>query len=142
MRRKTIPLPVPKQHGTSPLWGGLGGFLLLCSCRSPQVVVEHRVERDTVYKSIVCFDSTYVSHDVWADRSKDTILIREHDTEYRYRLLHDTIREVRIDSIPYPVTITKREEVPRPLNVFDYLAYGSLFIVLIYLYKKLKGYVL
>ena len=111
-------------------------LLCLCSCRSPQVVVEHRVERDTVYKSIVCFDSTYVSHDVWADRSKDTILIREHDIEYRYQLLHDTIREVRIDSIPYPVTITKREEIPRPRSWLDYLAYGSLAIVLIYLYRK------
>ena len=139
MRRKTIPLPVPKLHVTSPLWGGLGGLLLLCSCRSPQVVVEHRVERDTVYKSIVCFDSTYVSHDVWADRSKDTILIREHDIEYRYRLLHDTIREVRIDSIPYTVTITKREEVPRPLNVFDYLAYCSLIILCVICLRKFKG---
>ena len=146
MRRKTIPQPVPKLHVTSPLLGGLGGLLLLFSivftaCSSPRQVVTEKIVRDTVFHTKVLMDSVYVSHWQLTDRTTDTLLIQQHDTLIKRQRVHDTIYIARIDSVPYPVTIMKREEVPRTLGFIDYLAYGSLFIVLIYCFKKCKGFV-
>lgn len=70
---------------------------------------------DTVYLNAFRFDSTYVSHDLLTDRSKDTILIRETNTEIRFQILRDTIERVKLevvrDSIPYEVRITETKEV-------------------------------
>ena len=93
--------------------------LVCCSCGSTKVVPietirDHQVH-DTIFINNVQYDSIYVSQDRFIDRSKDTILIRQHDVEYRYKLLRDTIQhiklEVRHDSIPYEVRITEVKEV-------------------------------
>ena len=117
-------------------------LLVSTACSTERQVITEKIVRDTVYHTNVIMDSVYVSHWQLTDRTTDTLLIQQHDTLIKRQRVHDTIYIARIDSIPYPVTITKREEIPRPLNVFDYLAYGSLAIVLIYCLRKLKGYVL
>jgi hypothetical protein len=71
----------------------------------------HQVERDTLYHQHIQYDSIYIYHDRYLDRSKDTIYVKETEIEYRYKLLRDTIRIIRQDSIPYEVTITEVKEV-------------------------------
>lgn len=101
-------------------------------------VAEH-VHKDTVYQSNIQYDSIYVLQDKYTDRSKDTLLIKETNIEYRYKLLRDTIRFVRCDSIPYEVRIIETKEVHKPPNTFDYLCYLSFGILLgIFGWKALK----
>lgn len=114
-------------------------LLLLSACRTHyETLIERFVEQDTVYQDRIVYDSVYISHTSLTDRTADTILIKENDTIVRYKLLHDSIREVRIDSIPYIVTITKREEIPRPRTLIDWLSYASLAILTILIYRKLR----
>lgn len=116
--------------------------ILLCSCstsRHVQMQVAEHVHKDTVYQSNIQYDSIYVLQDKYTDRSKDTLLIKETNIEYRYKLLRDTIRFVRCDSIPYEVRIIETKEVHKPPNTFDYLCYLSFGILLgIFGWKALK----
>ena len=127
--------------------------LLLTSCSSirrvqtiPIETIKEITRTDTLYINNVQYDSIYISQDKFIDRTKDTILIRQHDVEYRYKLLRDTIEriklEVRHDSIPYEVRITETIEVPRKLTWYDHTARATFWlligIIAIYIYLKLK----
>ena len=46
------------------------------------------------------YDSIYIYQDKYVDRSHDTIYIKDKSVEYRYKLLRDTVRRVRVDSVP------------------------------------------
>lgn len=120
---KAIPkIIVPKATNWSAFLLGFS-FLIIClaccSCGSTKVVpietIRDNQVHDTLYINNVQYDSIYVSQDRYVDRSRDTILIRQHDVEYRYKFLRDTIEhiklEVRHDSIPYEVRITEFKEV-------------------------------
>ena len=53
----------------------------------------------------------------------------ELSTEYRYRLLRDTLHMVERDSVPYEVVRTETREVERPLSWFDKIARAVFWIV-------------
>lgn len=102
-------------------------FLTLSSCsslrQSPQPVRE--VHTDTIYIQQHSYDSIHLSthhrqeyrkaishaHDT-IPPAPDTIIITNSSTEYRYKLLRDTIRLIHTDTIPYKVTVTKTKPVP------------------------------
>lgn len=90
---------------------------------------------DTIYINNVQYDSIYVSQDKFIDRTKDTILIRQYDVEYRYKLLHDTIYRTKIeivrDSIPYEVRIIETKEVPYKGHWLDWMSDISFVILII-----------
>jgi hypothetical protein len=84
----------------------------LMGCGSAhQTQLVHQVERDTIYHQNIRYDSIYIYHDHYMDRSKDTVYYKEKEIEYRYQLLRDTIRIVQRDSIPYEVIVTEIKEV-------------------------------
>lgn len=99
--------------------------LLVCSsCGSTKVATQTVRESsvDTVYLSNIQYDSVYVYQDRFLNRSKDTVYQKEVSVEYRYKLLRDTVRIIRCDSIPYEVTIVETKEITRPLTWFDHLS--------------------
>ena len=79
------------------------------SAKHPQV--PKQVSNDSTFIQQMHYDSIYIYHDRYMDRSKDTIYVKETEIAYRYQLLRDTIRIIRRDSIPYEVTITEVKEV-------------------------------
>lgn len=114
--------------------------LVCCSCGSTKMVTTIPVEtikevnvHDTLVIHDVQYDSVYVSQDKYTDRSSDTLLIKETNTVYKYKLLRDTIERVKLevirDSIPYEVRITEVKEVPRKRNWIDHLCYTITGIV-------------
>ena len=114
---------------------GLLTFTLLvcCSCGSTKVTTQtiERVSKDTIYLTTQQYDSIYVTTDHYVDRSKDTVLIKETNIEYRYKLLRDTLKVIHRDSIPYQVTVTEVKEVPRPPTFYDYLTRLSFWFLII-----------
>jgi len=115
-------------------------YVVLTGCKTQRdVVVERLVERDTVFQERVLVDSVFVGHEVLMDRSRDTLLIREKNVEIRYRLLHDSIYVARVDSIPYEVRITKREEIPKWKKWLNWISYTALALVIAYILKRLTS---
>lgn len=100
------------------------------------------IQRDTLFVSNYQFDSVYVFKDKITDRSRDTLYIREVQTEYKYRILRDTILKVQHDSIPYEVTKIITKEIQRPLTFFDRLCRICFFFLLgslvTFLFIKIK----
>lgn len=125
--------------------------LSCCSCSVTRTVpietIKQVTKTDTLYLNTFRFDSTYVSHDLLTDRSRDTILIKETNTEIRYKILRDTIERVKIeiqrDSIPYEVRIETIKEVPRKRNWLDTVSLTFFFTFLlcsiIYLLYRLRS---
>ena len=85
-------------------------------CTAVTTVPVETVVRDTVRLSSMRYDSIFVSNDVYTDRSRDTVLVRERTIEHRYRVLRDTVRLVRRDSVPYEVRVTEYRDIPRRPN--------------------------
>lgn len=136
----------------------LAGFLvwilalLLASCSSmrrvqtiPVETIKEITKTDTLYINNVQYDSIYINHTSNIDRTRDTIKIKETMTEYRYKLLRDTIEriklEIRHDSIPYEVRITETKEIPRKLTWYDHTTRAAFWLLigflLLWLYRKL-----
>lgn len=102
-------------------------LLTLSSCsslrQSPQPVRE--VHTDTIYIQQHSYDSIHLSeqhrqeyrkavpqaHDTMPP-APDTVIITTSSTEYRYKVLRDTIRLIHTDTIPYKVTVTKTNPIP------------------------------
>ena len=118
--------------------------LALTGCGTTRHVTQlvHDIQRDTVYVSNFQYDSVYVFKDKITDRSRDTLYIREVETEYKYRILRDTVLKVQHDSIPYEVTIVETKEITRPLTWFDHLTRFSFWfligVIAAFLFIKIK----
>ena len=125
-------------------------LLICCSCSVTRTIpvetIKEVTRTDTLYINNVQYDSIYVSQDLFTDRSRDTILIRQHDVEYRYKMIRDTIERVKIeiqrDSIPYEVRIETIKEVPRKHNWLDISAYTWMIVSIaaigFWLYKQIR----
>ena len=86
--------------------------LLLTGCSTTRSVVVREATHDTLYLDRIQYDSIYVDNWRQIDRSGDTVVIREVLRENHYKLLRDTIRVVRVDSIPviHEVEVVKTEK--------------------------------
>ena len=96
-------------------WIALLPIALLAACASPRrvrTVPVERVLKDTVVVRSEQVDSIYVRQERTAERLHDTLLLSERTTEYRYRLLRDTVRLVQRDSIPYEVRVEQPTSRP------------------------------
>lgn len=117
--------------------------VLLTGCGSskhiqtiPVETIKETTRTDTIYINNVQYDSIYVSQNRYIDRTKDTLLIRQHNIEYRYKLLRDTIYRTKIeivtDSIPYEVRIIETKVMPNKRHWIDWISDIS-FVILILL---------
>ena len=110
----------------------LTALCTLMGCGSAKhTQVAKQVSSDSTFIQQMHYDSIYIYHDRYLDRSKDTIYVKETEIEYRYQLLRDTVRIIRRDSIPYEVTITEVKEVkyiPRWCKVLSWI--GGICLIL------------
>lgn len=97
----------PIAHWLKALPSLLLASALLCGCRGalPAVQVAERVQHDTIFAQSVHYDSVYVDNYYCIEHKADTVFRDRIRTEYRYRLLHDTLHHTRVDSIPVVQTI-------------------------------------
>lgn len=97
--------------------------LLLCalfgSCTTMKYVLVPEYHTDTLRISHNTHDSIYVHDSTYIKEAGDTVLIEKWHTQWRDRIVHDTIYQSKRDSIPYPVEVIK--EVPAELTMWELL---------------------
>ena len=107
-------------------------LLALTSCRSSQVATVEKVFHDTVQTALWHYDSVYIDRFVKQDLRHDTILLTDHKTEYRYKVIRDTVHTARSDSVPYPVRVVETKTVHH-VPPWMYLIVGALSVIIFFL---------
>ena len=64
----------------------------------PQVV--ERIVHDTLYQNTLQYDSVYIDNTSYTYKDADTVYKEKVRYEYKYKLLRDTVRIHKVDSIP------------------------------------------
>ena len=98
-------------------------LLLLSSCRTTStsaIVPVHSATHDTIFLSKVEFDSVYIDRWQRIERKADTVFCDRAKTEFRYRLLRDTVYKTRTDTIPVvkEVPVIRKERYTPPFTKF------------------------
>ena len=114
-------------------------LLLLSSCKTTStsaIVPVHSATHDTILLSKVKYDSVYIDRFQRIERKADTVFYDRAKTEFRYRLLRDTVYKTRTDTIPVvkQVPVIRKERYTPPLTKFlaclGIIALGASVIVL------------
>ena len=105
--------------------------MMSCSTHRHASAVEQGTHTDTVYIATQQYDSIYIYNDKTLDRTKDTVYMRELSTEYRYKLLRDTLRIIESDTIyiPYGVKVADNGKDKSFLPRFSELAKVAFLVV-------------
>lgn len=107
---------------------------LFSGCSSIRYVPVETVHTDTLYQKVVQRDSIHIHDSVIIREKGDTVMIEHWRTQWRDRLLRDTIYRSRVDSVqvPYPVEkqLTKWQQV-----CIDYgkLTMGATVLLVVFL---------
>ena len=92
--------------------------ILLCAmfsgCTTTKYITVPEYHTDTLRQVTVRHDSVMVHDSIHVSEKGDTIKIERWHTQYRDRIVRDTIYQSKRDSIPYPVEVVK--EVPAKLT--------------------------
>lgn len=122
-------------------------LLLLSSCKTTSnttaIVPVHSATHDTILLRKVKFDSIYIDRWQRIEHKADTVFCDRAKTEFRYRLLRDTVYKTRTDTIPVvkQVPVIRKERYTPPFTKFlaglGIIALGASVIVL--LGKKLRS---
>lgn len=120
-------------------------LLLLSSCKTTStsaIVPVHSATHDTLWLSKVKYDSVYIDRWQRIERKADTVFYDRVKTEFRYRLLRDTVYKTRTDTVPVvkQVPVIRKERYTPPFTKF--LAYLGIIAlgasVCIFLFKFSK----
>ena len=121
-------------------------LLLLSSCKTTStsaIVPVHSATHDTIFLRKLKYDSVYIDRWQRIERKADTVFCDRTKTEFRYRLLRDTVYKTRTDTIPVvkQVPVIRKERYTPPFTKFlaclGIIALGASVIVL--LGKKLRS---
>ena len=122
-------------------------LLLLSSCKTTgnttDIMPVHSATHDTILLSKVKYDSVYIDRWQRIERKADTVFYDRAKTEFRYRLLRDTVYKTRTDTVPVvkQVPVVRNERYTPPFTKFlgclGIIALGASVIVL--LWKKLRS---
>ena len=100
-------------------------FLLLLSSfkttsNTTAIVPVHSATHDTILLRKVKYDSIYIDRWQRIERKADTVFYDRVKTEFRYRLLRDTVYKTRTDTVPVvkQVPVVKKERYTPPFTKF------------------------
>ena len=118
-------------------------LLLLSSCKTASnttaIVPVHSATHDTLWLSRVKYDSVYIDRWQRIERKADTVFYDRVKTEFRYRLLRDTVYKTRTDTIPVvkQVPVVKKERYTPPFTKFlGIIALGAISIFILFKFKR------
>ena len=117
-------------------FGILTALVTIGCCGHKQIAdFAKEVRSDTFRNDRFKHDSVFVGHERMVDSRHDTVFITDLTIEYRYKVVCDTVRIVKCDTIPFvqKVEVTKKEPyVPMLYKVSTVLL--SIIIISIILY--------
>ena len=120
-------------------------LLLLSSCGTAStsaIVPVHSATHDTLWLSKVKYDSVYVDRWQRIEHKADTVFCDRTKTEFRYRLLRDTVYKTRTDTIPVvkQVPVIRKERYTPPFTKFlaclGIIALGAISIFILFKFKR------
>jgi nitrous oxide reductase len=90
------------------LWAMVGATLcVMCSCARVQYVPVETIKTDSVRVVDIQRDSIYVQDSVIVREKADTVFVTRWRTEYRDRVVRDTVFESRVDSVQNVVEVER-----------------------------------
>lgn len=114
-------------------------LLLLSSCKTAStsaIVPVHSATHDTIFLRKLKYDSVYIDRWQRIEHKADTVFCDRVKTEFRYRLLRDTVYKTQTDTIPVvrQVPVVKKERYTPPFTKFlaclGIIALGASVIIL------------
>lgn len=121
--------PRPEYATAALIIGGLVLLTLLFATSCAPRVVEHiRYQHDTTYVERVRVDSVYKRDSVLIHQKGDTVFVYKEKIRERWRLLRDTVRVVKVDSIA--VEHIKEVKVEKPLSLVQRAKLGAFWWLL------------
>lgn len=120
-------------------------LLLLSSCRTTStsaIVPVHSATHDTIFLRKLKYDSVYIDRWQRIEHKADTVFCDRAKTEFRYRLLRDTVYKTRTDTIPVvkQVPVIRKERYTPPLTKFlaclGIIALGAISIFILFKFKR------
>jgi hypothetical protein len=126
---------------------GLALCALFGSCTTTKYVPVPEYHTDTLRQVTVRHDSVMVHDSIHVSEKGDTVRIERWHTQYRDRIVRDTVYQSKRDSIPYPVEVVK--EVPAKLtwwqqtrlHLANIVLYLAAIVAVIYIGRRhLKKY--
>ena len=120
-------------------------LLLLSSCKTTStsaIVPVHSAMHDTLWLSKVKYDSVYIDRFQRIEHKADTVFCDRTKTEFRYRLLRDTVYKTRTDTIPVvkQVPVVKKERYTPPFTKFlaclGIIALGASVCIFLFKFSK------
>lgn len=121
-------------------------LLLLSSCKTAStsaIVPVHSATHDTLWLSKEKYDSAYIDRWQRIERKADTVFCDRAKTEFRYRLLRDTVYKTQTDTIPVvrQVPVIRKERYTPPFTKFlaclGIIALGAISIFILFKFKRL-----
>jgi hypothetical protein len=117
--------------------------LLLTGCKAQQPQVVEKIVTNIEYIDRHHYDSIYIDNYVYVDKGSDTITITRTNIEYRYKTLIDSVKVLKVDSIPYEVQVVEIvEKMNNHQRTMYWLGWIAVLIVGLRLvwkvYKKIK----
>ena len=121
-------------------------LLLLSSCKTTSnttdIMPVHSATHDTILLSKVKYDSIYIDRWQRIERKADTVFCDRAKTEFRYRLLRDTVYKTRTDTVPVvkQVPVVKKERYTPPFTKFlaclGIIALGTISIFILFKFTR------
>ena len=122
---------------------GLLTALVTIGCCGHKQITElvKEVRTDTFYNNSYKHDSVYMSHERTINMASDTVYITDATIKYKYRVICDTIKIIKRDTIPsvQTVEIVKSEPYVPLLYKISFIVLSIIVVSLIlyYLWRKL-----
>lgn len=108
------------------------GSLLMVGCAStrhlPQIV--ERTVHDTLYQNTLQYDSVYIDNSSYTYMEADTVYKEKVRFEYKYKLLRDTVRIHKVDSIPVIREVETVKEVQTTPSYCKLLALMAILLLI------------
>lgn len=118
--------------------------LFFCSCKTTKVVTVEHVTHDTTFVAREHRDSIYLHDSVFVKewQKGDTVFITtmQWKDRWRERIVKDTLRVVKVDSIPVPYPVVKEVEKKLTKAQKGLMWTGVLFIMalLAFVFRKIR----
>jgi hypothetical protein len=118
-------------------------IVLLVGCQTRYIPME-TVREDSVYSTLYHRDSIFERDSIFVAVKADTVYFTKTQYRYRDRIVRDTLRVLRVDTLSRVVEVeknlTRMERIKMSLGeVFLWLLMAAAVVVALWFGRKLKG---